>query len=156
MIHTSVTCTLVTAALITVTVVVPAGQPPKGKTMSPRVEQVVALLKAIETGAQEPVAVINPTKYIQHNLAAADGLAGFGALLKQLPKGSAKVNTVRAFEDGDFVFTHTEYNFFGPKIGFDIFRFENGQDRRALGQPAGDSRPEPERPHHDRRPDRRD
>jgi predicted SnoaL-like aldol condensation-catalyzing enzyme len=25
------------------------------------------------------------------------------------------------------VFTHTEYNFFGPKIGFDIFRFEDGK-----------------------------
>ncbi|MEO8515358.1 MAG: hypothetical protein ABI426_01370, partial [Flavobacterium sp.] len=56
----------------------------------------------------------------------ADGLAGFGALLQALPKGSAKVNTVRAFQDGDFVFAHTEYDFFGPKIGFDIFRFEDG------------------------------
>jgi predicted SnoaL-like aldol condensation-catalyzing enzyme len=37
------------------------------------------------------------------------------------------VNTVRSFQDGDFVFTHTEYNFFGPKIGFDIFRFEDGK-----------------------------
>jgi predicted SnoaL-like aldol condensation-catalyzing enzyme len=25
------------------------------------------------------------------------------------------------------VLAHTDYNFFGPKIGFDIFRFENGQ-----------------------------
>ncbi|HEY8938182.1 MAG TPA: nuclear transport factor 2 family protein [Cyclobacteriaceae bacterium] len=89
-------------------------------------EKVVALLKAIETGATEPVGYINPNKYIQHNLAVADGLAGFGALLQALPPKSAKVNTVRAFEDGDFVFAHTEYNFFGPKIGFDIFRFENG------------------------------
>jgi len=31
------------------------------------------------------------------------------------------------FEDGDYVFAHTNYNFFGPKIGFDIFRFENGR-----------------------------
>jgi predicted SnoaL-like aldol condensation-catalyzing enzyme len=89
-------------------------------------EKVVALLKSIETGAAEPVGYINPNKYTQHNLAVADGLAGFGALLKTLPPNSAKVNTVRAFEDGDFVFTHTDYNFFGPKIGFDIFRFENG------------------------------
>lgn len=89
-------------------------------------EKVVTLLKAIETGASEPVGYINPNKYIQHNLAVADGLAGFGAVLQRLPKGSAKVNTVRAFQDGDFVFTHTDYNFFGPKIGFDIFRFENG------------------------------
>ncbi len=89
--------------------------------------KVVALLKSIETGDSGPVVYINPDKYIQHNLAIGDGLAGFGAVLQALPKGSAKVNTVRAFQDGDFVFTHSEYNFFGPKIGFDIFRFEDGK-----------------------------
>ncbi len=90
-------------------------------------KQVVDLLKAIETGASEPVGVINPEKYIQHNLGAGDGLAGFGNLLAALPKGSAKVDTVRVFQDGDFVVAHTDYNFFGPKIGFDIFRFEDGK-----------------------------
>lgn len=90
-------------------------------------EKVVALLKSIETGASEPVGYINPEKYIQHNLSAEDGLAGFGKLLQALPKNSAKVNTVRAFEDGNFVVAHTEYNFFGPKAGFDIFRFEDGK-----------------------------
>ena len=90
-------------------------------------EKVIALLKAIETGDQEPVSYINPEKYIQHNLGVADGLAGFGALLQQLPPNTAKVKTIRAFEDGDYVFTQTDYNFFGPKIGFDIFRFENGK-----------------------------
>lgn len=95
--------------------------------MTQQKQQVVALLKAIETGEAAPVAVINPGKYIQHNLGAADGLAGFGALLQALPKGSAKVNTVRVFQDGDYVFTHTDYDFFGPKIGFDIFRFEDGK-----------------------------
>ena len=90
-------------------------------------QKVVSLLKAIETGATEPVGYINSNKYIQHNLGVADGLAGFGALLQALPPNSAKVNTVRSFQDGDFVFTHTDYNFFGPKIGFDIFRFEGGK-----------------------------
>jgi predicted SnoaL-like aldol condensation-catalyzing enzyme len=89
-------------------------------------EKVVELLKAIETGATEPIAYINANKYIQHNLGAADGLAGFGALLKALPPNSAKVKTVRAFTDGNYVFTHTDYDFFGPKTGFDIFRFEDG------------------------------
>jgi len=89
--------------------------------------QVVALLKSIETGESAPVAVVNPAKYIQHNLAVGDGLEGFGAVLQALPKDSAKVNTVRVFKDGDFVFAHTAYNFFGPKIGFDIFRFEDGK-----------------------------
>lgn len=90
-------------------------------------QKVVSLLKAIETGVSEPVGCINPNKYIQHNLGVADGLTGFGALLQALPPNSAKVNTVRSFQDGDFVFTHTDYNFFGPKIGFDIFRFEDGK-----------------------------
>jgi predicted SnoaL-like aldol condensation-catalyzing enzyme len=86
-------------------------------------QQVVDLLKAIETGAPEPVDVIDADNYIQHNLGAADGLAGFHALLKAVPQG-ARVNTVRVFQDGDYVFAHSEYNVFGPRIGFDIFRFE--------------------------------
>jgi predicted SnoaL-like aldol condensation-catalyzing enzyme len=90
-------------------------------------QQVVDLLKSIETGAPEPAGYINPDKYIQHNLGVADGLSGFGELLSQLPPNSARVNTVRVFQNGDYVFTHTDYNFFGPKIGFDIFRFENGK-----------------------------
>lgn len=99
----------------------------KNKSMdSSKKEKVVALIKSIETGAHEPVAYINPNKYIQHNLGVADGLAGFGQVLQALPPNSAKAQTVRAFQDGDFVFTHTNYNFFGPKIGFDIFRFEDG------------------------------
>jgi len=89
-------------------------------------QKVAAVLKSIETGDSEPIAYINPSKYIQHNQAVADGLAGFGALLQQLPEGSAKVNTVRVFQDGNYVIAHTAYNFFGPKIGFDIFRFEDG------------------------------
>ncbi len=89
--------------------------------------QVIELLEAIETGERAPVGVIDPEHYEQHNLGAADGLAGFGALLQALPEGSAKVRTVRVFQDGDRVFAHTEYDFFGPKIGFDIFRFENGK-----------------------------
>jgi predicted SnoaL-like aldol condensation-catalyzing enzyme len=108
--------------------------------------QITALLNSIETGNAAPVAYINPEKYIQHNLAVGDGLAGFGAVLQALPKGSAKVNTMRVFQDGDFVFAHTDYNFFGPKIGFDIFRFENGkivehwdnlQDKPTTPNPSG-------------------
>jgi predicted SnoaL-like aldol condensation-catalyzing enzyme len=109
-------------------------------------EQVGALLKSIETGDAKPVAYINPNKYIQHNLNAGDGLAGFGAVLQQLPEGSAKVNTVRVFQDGDYVFAHTDYDFFGPKVGFDIFRFEdekivehwdNLQEKPAAPNPSG-------------------
>lgn len=90
------------------------------------VEKVSALLKSLETGDTAAISYINPEKYIQHNLAFADGLEGFKATVAQLPEAT-KVNVVRAFEDGDFVFTHSEYDVYGPKIGFDIFRFEDGK-----------------------------
>ncbi|MDP1706051.1 MAG: hypothetical protein Q8L42_15210, partial [Sulfurimicrobium sp.] len=111
-------------------------------------QQVTSLLNSIETGDQKPVAYINSNKYIQHNLAVGDGLAGFGAVLQALPKNSAKVNTVRIFQDGDYVIAHTDYNFFGPKVGFDIFRFENGlivehwdnlQEKPAAPNPSGNT-----------------
>lgn len=89
-------------------------------------DKAVAVLNSIETGDQQAVSYINAAQYTQHNLAVGDGLAGFGAVLQALPKDSAKVNVVRAFTDGDYVFSHTDYNFFGPKVGFDIFRFEDG------------------------------
>lgn len=90
-------------------------------------EKAVALLNSFNTGDQTPVAYINPNKYIQHNLAVGDGLEGFGAIMKNAPEGGFKANIIRAFQDGDFVFTHTEYDFFGPKAAFDVFRFEDGK-----------------------------
>lgn len=90
-------------------------------------DKAVAVISSIETGAREPIDYINPDKYIQHNLAVGDGLAGFGAVLQALPENSAKARVKRAFQDGDYVVTHTEYNFFGPKVGFDVFRFEEGK-----------------------------
>ncbi|SNR16037.1 nuclear transport factor 2 family protein [Tenacibaculum jejuense] len=90
-------------------------------------EKVVALLNSFNTGDKTPISYINPEKYIQHNLAVGDGLAGFGEIMEAAPPQGFKANVVRAFEDGDFVFTHTEYDFFGPKAGFDVFRFEDGK-----------------------------
>lgn len=90
-------------------------------------EKGVALLASLETGDQSAVSYINPEKYVQHNLAVADGLEGFGAVLQNAPEDGFKSNVVRAYQDGDYVFTHTIYDFFGPKIGFDVFKFENGK-----------------------------
>ena len=99
----------------------------KETVMKTQEQQAVELIHSIENGNHEPVAYINPNKYIQHNLAVKDGLAGFGEIMGMLPKGSARAKVARVFKDGDYVVTHTTYNFFGPKIGFDIFRFENGK-----------------------------
>ena len=113
------------AALITATACTTNPSNSDSATLS-NTDKAVAVLNSIETGDQQAVSYINPAQYTQHNLAVADGLVGFGAVLQALPEGSAKVKVVRAFSDGDYVFSHTDYNFFGPKVGFDIFRFENG------------------------------
>ena len=90
-------------------------------------DQIRALLKCIETGEPGPVAVVNEAKYIQHNPQTQEGSEGLAALFQRLSKTSPRVNIVRAFEDGDFVFAHTEYDFASRKIGFEMFRFEDGQ-----------------------------
>jgi len=89
-------------------------------------EKTVAVLNSIETGAQDPVAYINANNYVQHNQGVADGLAGFSAVLGILNEaGGGKVEIQRVFQDGEYVIAHTKYDFFGPKAGFDIFRFED-------------------------------
>lgn len=91
---------------------------------SKRKELICTLLKGIETGEEESVAVINQDKYIQHNPQTKEGGIGLAELFKQLAKSSPRVNIVRIFSDGDYVFAHTEYDFEHSNIGFEIFRFE--------------------------------
>ena len=89
--------------------------------------QIRALLKSIETGDPRPVAVVDEAKYIQHNPQTHEGSEGLAALFQRLSRTSPRVNIVRAFEDGDFVFAHTEYDFASRRIGFEVFRFEDGK-----------------------------
>ena len=91
-----------------------------------RKDQICTLLKGIETGDEASVAVVNPEKYIQHNPQTHEGGEGLAALFKRLAKSSPRVNIVRIFSDGDYVFAHTEYDFDTSRIGFEIFRFEGG------------------------------
>ena len=95
--------------------------------VSNKKEQVCILLKGIETGDPASVSVVNEEKYIQHNPQTHEGSEGLAELFKRLSKTSPRVKVVRVFEDGDFVFAHTEYDFATRNIGFEIFRFENGK-----------------------------
>lgn len=90
-------------------------------------EQISNLLKSIETGDPAFISVVNEEKYIQHNPQTHEGSEGLAELFKRLSKTSPRVNIVRVFEDNDFVFAHTEYDFATRNIGFEIFRFEDGQ-----------------------------
>lgn len=94
---------------------------------SKRKQQIRALLKSIETGDEASVAVVNPNKYIQHNPQTQEGGEGLAALFKRLSKTSPRVNIVRIFSDGDYVFGHTEYDFSSRRVGFEVFRFEGEQ-----------------------------
>ena len=90
-------------------------------------DEICSLLKGIETGDPASVSVVNEEKYIQHNPQTHEGSEGLAVLFERLSKTSPRVNIVRVFEDGDFVFAHTEYDFATRNIGFEVFRFENGQ-----------------------------
>ncbi len=82
------------------------------------------LLKGLETGDPSSVNVIHPQTYIQHNPQTQTGREGLATLFARLSKTSPRVNFVRTFTDGDFVFAHTEYDFSTRRIGFEVFRFE--------------------------------
>lgn len=92
-----------------------------------RKNKIKSLLKGIETGDPISVEVVNPNKYIQHNPQTHEGGEGLAALFKRLSKTSPRVNIVRIFSDGDFVFGHTEYDFSTSRVGFEVFRFEGEQ-----------------------------
>lgn len=92
-----------------------------------RKELIYALLKAIETGDEGPVAVVNPHKYIQHNPETHEGSEGLAALFKRIAKTSPRVDVVRVFADDDYVFAHTVYDFSSVRVGFEVFRFEGEQ-----------------------------
>lgn len=85
-------------------------------------------IKIIESLASKNADVVkkyvSPTKYIQHNPNVGDGRDQLIGLVEAGLVKKAKV--IRCFEDGDYVVAHSEYDFFGSKVAFDIFRFENG------------------------------
>ena len=92
-----------------------------------RKDAICTLLKGIETGDPASVAVVNEAKYIQHNPQTHEGSEGLAALFKRLAQTNPRVNIVRIFSDGDYVFGHTEYDFATRRIGFEVFRFEGDQ-----------------------------
>ncbi len=99
--------------------------PAESHESSVRKGQICTLLKGIETGDPAAAAVVNPEQYIQHNPQTHEGSEGLAALFKRLSKSSPRVNIVRVFADGDYVFAHTEYDFQSSKVGFEVFRFDD-------------------------------
>ncbi len=94
-------------------------------------EKALALINSFASG-DTAIAKANLAEgYIQHNLAYGTGRDAFAGAVQHLGAAPVKttVKNIRAFEDGDYVFLHTVYNFAGSgeQVAFDIFRFENGK-----------------------------
>ena len=92
------------------------------------IEKALALINTFATGDTETAAELLDENYIQHNLAYGTGEEAFIGSVEYLASAEAEttVNNVRAFEDGDYVFLQTVYNFAGAgeQVAFDIFRFD--------------------------------
>ncbi|MFC6331951.1 nuclear transport factor 2 family protein [Paenibacillus septentrionalis] len=91
------------------------------------VRKAVAVLESFESGNPEAItAYVHPDQYIQHNQALIDGREAMLGALDHLKEIGTKVSIKRTLVDGNVVALHSVYDFHGPKVVFDIFRFENG------------------------------
>lgn len=91
-------------------------------------EKALALIGTFASGDTETARELLDENYIQHNLAYGTGEDAFIGSVEYLASADAKttVENIRAFEDGDYVFLQTIYNFAGAgeQVAFDIFRFD--------------------------------
>jgi len=119
-------------------------------------EKALALIGTFASGDTETARELLDENYIQHNLAYGTGEDAFIGSVEYLASADGKttVENIRSFEDGDYVFLQTVYNFAGAgeQVAFDIFRFdEDGEIAEHPGCIC--CRAEPPRPHPDRRHD---
>ena len=76
--------------------------------------------------------------YTGHNPDMADGVEGWQEYIRRLPRGS-RLQVVRAFEDGPYVFTQADGQIANQNTFFDVFRFEDGLivEHWTFSAPAG-------------------
>lgn len=86
-------------------------------------EIVTRLLKSIETRNPKVEEYIDDKKFVESNYNVKDSIR-FDKFHRITPHQFGKVNIIRIFEDGNYVFAHTDYGFKVRQVGFDIFRFE--------------------------------
>lgn len=109
----------------------PAVEPtaePTGEAQS-NIDKALALINTFATGDTETARELLDENYIQHNLAYGTGEDAFISSVEGLAAAetATTVENIRAFEDGDYVFLQSVYNFAGAgeQVAFDIFRFDD-------------------------------
>lgn len=97
---------------------------------SSQIDDAIALINSFASGDTAVAQELLKEDYIQHNLAYGTGRDAFVGSVEYLSAAEEEttVKNIRAFEDGDYVFLQTIYNFAGAgeQVAFDIFRFEDG------------------------------
>ena len=93
-------------------------------------EKAIAILQAIQSGDVTAMQdYMDQNTYTQHNLSYPDGAAAVIGATQSGAFNGTTINTVRSFEDGDYVVLHSEYggtwNNNTPQVVFDVFRFDN-------------------------------
>jgi predicted SnoaL-like aldol condensation-catalyzing enzyme len=95
-------------------------------SMNSNKEKAIAALRSLQSGDSTALEnYLSSENYVQHNLDFPSGRDFIMGALPDLKKRGTRVNIIRVIADGDFVALHVDYNFFGEKAGFDVFRFEN-------------------------------
>jgi predicted SnoaL-like aldol condensation-catalyzing enzyme len=91
----------------------------------------MAVLGSLQSGDATPILTyINANNYTEHILDVPSGREYVNELINALPelkKNGTSVDIKRIIEDGDYVAIHSDLKFFGDKVGFTLFRFENGK-----------------------------
>jgi len=91
-------------------------------------EKALALIGTFVSGDLKLAKSLLAPEYKQHNLAFGTGAEAFINAVEGLQHAPVRttVNNIRAFEDGDYAFLQTVYNFAGAgeQVAFDVFHFD--------------------------------
>ena len=103
----------------------------RGKTAANKAKAEEFITKILINHEQVDVTqFISPSTYLQHNPRVADGLAGFGAFMKDLASKGIEMEYSKlhfSIAEGNFVLTASEGAFGGKPMSFyDLFRLEDG------------------------------
>ncbi|HEY4776982.1 MAG TPA: hypothetical protein VN902_02535 [Candidatus Acidoferrales bacterium] len=91
------------------------------------IERVLTVFEGI--GSRHPelaVKFIDSAKYKQHNPQAAGDIDGVRTWINHLPRMKSPLQTIRAFQDGPYILTHSKGDLLGEKVFFEIFKMEEG------------------------------
>ena len=116
------------ALLLTIVMLLSVSIAQAEETPETQIDKALALIDTFASGDTELAASLLDENYIQHNLAYGTGRDAFVASVEGLAAAETPttVENIRAFEDGEYVFLHTIYNFAGAgeQVAFDILRFD--------------------------------